>query len=468
MNNVRKAVIAGSWYPIDPVRLKTDITKYLSDASVSDINGRVTALVVPHAGLIYSGQVAAHAYNAARGNRYDTVIVIGPSHRTRFKGVSIYNGTGYETPLGIMSVDQALSREIVANSNGTVSLVPDDRSPENSIEIQVPFLQMVLGHIPFVPVLMGTQDMGTCMALAKAIIQAVGDRRVLVIASSDFSHYHNYDKAVEMDSAALGYIEKMDIDGFRESIDSGRCEACGAGAVIVTMMIARAMKADSGKLLEYMNSGDLTGNKRGVVGYGAVAFYKNTGNSEKKQEDRMDGLTRQEQKLLLQIARTSIESEFTGGDMPNISIESAALQKKMGVFVTLKKQGQLRGCIGLIEGRKPLHETVAEMAQAAAFKDPRFHEVKQNELGELSIEISALTPLRQIDDLSEIEVGRHGIYIIKGFNSGLLLPQVATEYNWDRDTFLRETCVKAGLSQDEWKDTRTRIFIFSASVFSED
>jgi len=154
--------------------------------------------------------------------------------------------------------------------------------------------------------------------------------------------------------------------------------------------------------------------------------------------------------------------------MPHINIESGALEKKMGAFVTLKKQGRLRGCIGLIEGTKPLYETVEKMAQAAAFEDPRFRPVQKDELGGVDIEISALTPLRQIENVREIEVGRHGIYIVKGFHSGLLLPQVATEYNWDRDTFLREICAKANLPQDAWKDKDTKIFIFSASVFGED
>ena len=468
MDNVRKAVIAGTWYPGDPAQLKADIERYLGSARVTDIDGKVIGIVAPHAGYVYSGQVAACAYRVAQGNKFDAVILIGPSHRAHFRGASIYNGEGYETPLGVMPVDSTLAGEIVSYSNGTVSLVPDDRSPENSLEIQVPFLQMILGDIPFVPVLMGTQDMDTCRVLADAIIKAVGDKRVLVIASSDFSHYHGYDKAVEMDSVALGHIEKMDIEGFLRSLESGRCEACGAGAVIVTMMAARAMGADRGKVLEYMNSGDVTGDKSGVVGYAAVVFYEEAGDSMKEREIAGDELTKQEKELLLRIARKSIESGFAGGETPHFNIESSTLEKKMGAFVTLRKQGRLRGCIGLIEGKKPLYETVEEMAQAAAFKDPRFRPVKEDEFDGLDIEISALTPLRQIEDVSEIEVGRHGIYIVKGFHSGLLLPQVASEYNWDRDTFLRETCAKAGLQQDAWKDKDTKIFIFSASVFSED
>jgi len=178
-------------------------------------------------------------------------------------------------------------------------------------------------------------------------------------------------------------------------------------------------------------------------------------------------LTKQEQDLLLKIARKSIEAGLAGGEMSPPEIESDTLKKKTGAFVTLKKQGRLRGCIGFIEGRKPLYETVEEMAQAAAFKDPRFRPVREDELKYLDIEISALTPLKQIHDVDEIEVGRHGIYLVKGFHSGLLLPQVATEYNWDAATFLKETCSKAGLPEDAWKDTDTRIFIFSATVFSE-
>jgi len=179
------------------------------------------------------------------------------------------------------------------------------------------------------------------------------------------------------------------------------------------------------------------------------------------------GLTKQEQDLLLKIARKSIEAGLTGEGIPPPEIKSDTLKEKMGAFVTLKKQGRLRGCIGFIEGKKPLYETVEEMARAAAFRDPRFRPVREDELRHLDIEISALTPLKQIHDIDEIEVGRHGLYLVKGCCSGLLLPQVATEYNWDRMTFLKETCMKAGLPEDAWKDTDAQIFIFSAHVFSE-
>lgn len=178
-------------------------------------------------------------------------------------------------------------------------------------------------------------------------------------------------------------------------------------------------------------------------------------------------LTQQDKELLLRVARRSIESGFAEEQLSQLAAGSPIVDERMGAFVTLKKRGRLRGCIGFLEGKKPLYETIKEMAQAAAFEDPRFPPVKEDELVDLDIEISVLTPLVQIRDIREIEVGIHGIYIVKGLRSGVLLPQVATEHNWNRTVFLRETCNKAGLPQDAWKNEDTKIFIFSASVFGE-
>lgn len=177
------------------------------------------------------------------------------------------------------------------------------------------------------------------------------------------------------------------------------------------------------------------------------------------------GLTEDERKILHHIAKTAIECRLKGKPIPEFKIDSTTLKENRGAFVTLNKRGQLRGCIGYIEGRGPLYKTVEEMAQAAAFQDPRFPPVTEKELSELAIEISVLTPLKKIADVKEIEVGKHGLYIKKGWHSGLLLPQVATEYGWDRQTFLEHTCRKAGLPPDAWKEKGAEIYIFSADVF---
>jgi AmmeMemoRadiSam system protein A len=177
------------------------------------------------------------------------------------------------------------------------------------------------------------------------------------------------------------------------------------------------------------------------------------------------GLTEEEKKVLHHIAKTVIENKAKGKPIPDFKIESPILKENRGAFVTIQKRGQLRGCIGYIQAYEPLHMTIEKMAEAAAFKDPRFPPVKEKELPDLDIEISVLTPLKKIADVREIEVGKHGIYIMKGGWSGLLLPQVATEYGWDRETFLDHTCQKAGLPSTAWKEKDTEIFIFSADIF---
>ncbi len=291
MDTIRQSIIAGTWYPGDARQLRADIREYLTRARRETISGTVAGLIVPHAGYMYSGQVAACAYKIVQGIEYDAVIVVGPSHRAYFKGASIYKGKGYGTPLGVMPVDTVLAEEIVSCSNGRVSLVPDDRSPENSIEIQIPFLQTVLGSVPFVPILMGSQDIDTCRGVADAVIKAIGTKRTLVIASSDLSHYHVYDMAVTMDSVSLEHIQKMDIEGFLSCLKTGRCEACGAGAVIVAIITAKAAGADKAVMLNYMNSGDVTGDRRGVVGYASVVFYGNGGKNIKRTKGAGDADT---------------------------------------------------------------------------------------------------------------------------------------------------------------------------------
>jgi AmmeMemoRadiSam system protein A len=235
------------------------------------------------------------------------------------------------------------------------------------------------------------------------------------------------------------------------------------------MLAAKALGANKGKVLKYLNSGDVTGDRSRVVGYGAGVFYKTVGGTEKMKEEKRVGvdlgLSEQDKKNLHQIAKAVIENKVRGKPIPEFKIDSPTLKENRGAFVTINKKGQLRGCIGYIEGRGPLHRTIEEMAEAAAFRDPRFTPVTEKELPDLEIEISVLTPLRRITDVNEIQVGKHGIYIKKGWLSGLLLPQVATEYGWDRQTFLDHTCQKAGLPSNAWKDKNTEIYIFSADIF---
>jgi MEMO1 family protein len=467
---IRRPVIAGSWYPGDPEILVREIRQYLKNVSEEPVDGAVIALISPHAGYVYSGQVAAYGYRLIEGKTFDSVIVIGPSHRSYFEGVSLFNTGGYETPLGVIPVDEVLAERILAGSR-LISANFGVHTKEHSLEIQLPFLQVVLGKFKFVPVIMGDQDRRTCEALAEAIVRAVAGRSVLIVGSSDLSHFYEYERAVRLDSAVLDSIRKMDSRGFLDLIGNGKGEACGAGPAAVVMMAAARLGAGAAKVLKYANSGDVTGDRDRVVGYASVAIYrKKMGKTFRTKEGASVGLglKKEEKACLLNIARASIQSRLEGGKIPEPSVEFGTLKENRGAFVSLKKRGRLRGCIGCIEARRPLYRTIEEMANAAAFNDPRFPPLRKEEIENLNIEISVLTPLKRINDVKEIEIGKHGLYIVKGFHSGLLLPQVATEYKWDRETFLEETCHKAGLSSDAWKDEDTGIFIFSADVFGSD
>jgi len=221
---------------------------------------------------MYSGQVAAHAYNQIKGKNYDVVFVIGPSHRAYFRGVSLLNRGGYETPLGIVSVHEAIADRLMEQDH-RIAFLPDVHAQEHSVEIQLPFLQVALGEFLFIPLIMGDQDYETCEILADAIVSCAGNKKILIVGSSDLSHYHQYEQAVEMDSHILDDLRKMDERGLMRDLEAGTGEACGGGPAAVAMMAAKQSGADKATVLKYANSGDVTGDKSGVVGYAAAVFY---------------------------------------------------------------------------------------------------------------------------------------------------------------------------------------------------
>lgn len=271
--DIRKPVIAGTWYPANPRILRADLEGFLHNVPDEKIEGKIIGLIAPHAGYVYSGQVAAFAYKIIGGETIDAVILLGPSHRTFFHGVSIYDRGGYETPLGVVPVDASLAKGIMAQSK-VISHIPAAHSQEHSLEIQVPFLQVALGDFRFVPLVMGEQDRQTCETLAESIVRAVGDRRVLIVGSSDLSHFHSYEKALKLDSVVLKHIEEMDGSGLLKDLENNTCEACGGGPAAVTIMVSKRLGSDRAKILKYANSGDVTGDRGSVVGYASAVLYK--------------------------------------------------------------------------------------------------------------------------------------------------------------------------------------------------
>jgi MEMO1 family protein len=273
MDVLRKSVIAGSWYPGDPSVLRKDIQNYFKAVPDLVLEGEIVALIAPHAGYIYSGQVAAYAYKLICGKKYDAAVVIGPSHRVTFPGVSIYSRGGYETPLGVVSVNKSLAEAIKA-SNEIIKEMPAAHLQEHSLEIQLPFMQVALGDFSFVPLVMGDQSENTCCKLAAAIHQAARGKKILIVASSDLSHFHDYNEAKKMDEVILRHLKESDAVGLMETITSGTAEACGGGPMVVAMLAARMFGANKAYLLKYANSGDVTGDKSSVVGYASAAYYK--------------------------------------------------------------------------------------------------------------------------------------------------------------------------------------------------
>lgn len=480
--DIRKPAVAGGFYPDSPKLLADQVNQFLAKVPEQALPGRLIALVAPHAGYVFSGQVAAYAYKQIEGETFDTVILIGPSHRARYSGVSIYHGGGYETPLGTVFVNQEMAGELISLDK-SLRHVPQAHVAEHSLEVQLPFLQRTLRDFRIVPVLIGPDcSFEELESLAHAIVRVADkDERVLLVASTDMSHYPTYEEACRVDRKTLEVLEKFDAQSLiesearwlREGIPSLHCTLCGLNAVVVTMMAAKALGADGIKVLKYANSGDVpVGDRQRVVGYCAVAFYQENGEAPGKEmslSDLGEDLNRQEQGELLKIARESIAKRLQGKQYRPPESSFPRLMEKRGAFVTLHKRGRLRGCIGRFQPDIPLYETVAQMAQAAAFQDSRFPPLSPQELDEIEVEISVLSPLKEISSIDEIQLGKHGIWISRGGHSGCFLPQVATETGWSKQEFLEHCCRdKAFLPKDAYLDKDTRIYIFTAQVFHED
>ena len=458
---VRDSVLAGMWYPGSATALRDMVQGFLDQAPTQKLQGGLTALVAPHAGYPYSGAIAAHAYKLLSGKEYETVVVIGPSHHAAFPGVSVYGQGGYRTPLGLVPLDNEFITELTTLSS-SIRHVPKAHAREHSVEIELPFLQVAMPGFKLVPLVMGEQSMDTCTRLAKALVQAAEHKSVLIVASSDLSHFHTSSEARKLDAVVQKCVQNFDPEALFQNLADRKCEACGGGPMITAMLASKIMGATRGVVLAHGDSGDTTGDHTRVVGYMAAAFFAQDKENPEKDES---ALSPDDKKILHQIARQAIQAKFKKQTFVPPENPSPALQQICGAFVTLKKNGELRGCIGHIIGHLPLHETVAQMAEAAAFGDPRFPRLRSNEFDDLEFEISALTPLEKIKSVDQVQVGKHGLIMRRGFRQGVLLPQVPVEWGWDRDEFLDYTCRKAGLKPGCWRDPDTEIFIFSAEVF---
>jgi hypothetical protein len=465
---VRPSAVAGSFYPADPAELTKMVDGFLANAGQAPLDA--VALVAPHAGYEFAGQVAAYSYASLKGRKIDRVVLIAPSHYEAFGFASVYDGSAYSTPLGQVPVDRAFASKLASMSPliklSGLGHTPGPGKMEHSVEVHLPFLQRTLGQFQLVPIVMGDQNYEICRALGLALSKLVAGTNTLIIASSDLSHYHTYDEAVKLDRKTLTAIEEWDYLSMSRNFDQGVWEACGGGPIVAAMIASERLGASQARVLQYANSGDVPPNdKSRVVGYGAVAFLKN---ADRAAAEAPFSLTRPERNELLRIARQSVETSVRDRkSYQPPAPSSASLTQERGAFVTLKERGSLRGCIGYVAPIKPLYITVRDVARFAALEDTRFRPVAAGELDSLEYEISVLSPMRRIMDTKEIVVGRHGLLIRQGRYEGVLLPQVPTEEKWDRAEFLQEICLKAGLPQRAWQSPEADLFRFTAVVFGE-
>jgi AmmeMemoRadiSam system protein B/AmmeMemoRadiSam system protein A len=467
-NMIKEANVAGGFYSADPKELSDSIDNLEASTGPVPTDRKVEIAIAPHAGYPYSGPVAAYTFKAIARNHYKTVVIIGPSHYFPFEGISVWPRGGFKTPLGVVPVDEDFAQALL-KENPKFQFLPDVFEREHSIEVELPFLQKTFSHVRIVPILMGDPDAQVCHDLAVALDKLIGKRDdVLILISSDMSHYYPYDVGNGMDALALQAIREVNPKKFFEGCISRKFEMCGFVPVTTALIYAKLRGIKHIEVLKHANSGDTSGDKSRVVGYSSVIFYSNLLGTDDPPDEGVKALSQAQKKELLTIARNSIETFVRTGQAAGIKPTDARLSEIEGAFVTITIHGALRGCIGNIIGQEPLDETVRDMAVAAASHDPRFPPLRAGELKDVKIEISVLSKPRRVKDASEIQLGKHGVIVSDGIHQGVFLPQVATETGWSKEEFLAQLCSqKAGLPPDAWKYPDTALYVFTADVFSE-
>ncbi len=469
---VRLPAVAGLFYPGEAAALSKTVDGLLAGAHEHHIP-KLKALVCPHAGYEFSGQTAAAAYKLLAGRDVQTVVVMGPSHYALLQGACIPNADAYQTPLGLVPISPkaktlasappfALEPQCPVQRPGWWRQAPKPAPEEgkdtpetweHSVEVQVPFLQKVLKNFQILPIVIGEPNPAQ---VAKALADIIDDKTI-VVASSDLSHYHAYQTAKGMDGRCVKAICDLDIDAM-----AGQ-EACGKQPILALLHLAR-QKGWKAQMLDYRNSGDVTGEKDRVVGYSAVAFYAPV----------PEKLGAEERKFLLDLARKTLVRVTAGGEVPAVEAKDVPpkLVEKQACFVTLTKDGALRGCIGHLSAMEPLHQAVADNARNAALRDPRFLPVTPDEVGKLKIEISVLTEPQPLafsspdDLLSKLHPNEDGVLLHIGPRTATFLPQVWAQIP-DKVKFLEHLSQKAGCDPSDWRGKDVTVEIYHVECFEE-
>ncbi|MEA1872816.1 MAG: AmmeMemoRadiSam system protein B [Bacteroidota bacterium] len=471
MMKIRESAVAGSFYTKNKISLQREITGYLENHTPSKKLIDTSIAICPHAGYMFSGQIAADAISLLDKNKIKRVFILATAHHHRFQGISI-NPQSYQTPLGIVKNDTKISESLIKED--FINHHPAAHTHEHSIEVELPILQVHLNNFTIVPILFGVCSEYEIAVMGKQLQQYIENPENALIVSTDFSHYPTYEDAKRIDKLTAEAIKSGSSNNLKQCLSEHKQKRisnlqtalCGEPAVLCAMQIADSATFDW-EIISYSNSGDsFQGNTDSVVGYYAIR----AGKSLKSEFE----LSNQAKKALLNYARDIIRHKIAPEtyDSPSKKRLPKSLYEASGAFVTLHKGENLRGCIGRFSDENPLIDNVHKMAISAAFQDPRFESLQASELEEISIEISVLSPLKRIHDLDDFTLGKHGIYIIKRdkngniTNSGTFLPQVADSQNWTKSDFLGHCSRdKAGVGWDGWKNAE--LYRYNALIFSD-
>lgn len=497
-SDVRPPAVAGSFYERSPFALDRQVVELLDHAACPAVTGKLVAAVAPHAGYDYSGKVSAAVYSLLSSGMVDRVIILGPAHYGYVRGVSVPDPAlkYYETPLGKIPIDRAVCVSL-AGKPGFVT-EPDAAIREHSLEVQLPFLQKKMGAFRLVPLICGPES-GVDVEAVSSALAALMDGKTLMIASSDFTHYGPNYRFVPFGSPPQVHLQKwlkessaciaaLDESGFQKHCSETQDTICGETAIRILMATLR--KADirdlSGRVLDVAMSGDVTGDFRNSVSYAAIGFFvgkepvtaKSETQAGKKEYRAMKehksgtwtpGLSDEEKTTLFSVARDTLKWCVEGGkgkfDFKKYTL-TPLLKTDMATFVTLKIRGSLRGCIGSLAPMDPLYLSVHENAVNAALRDPRFPPVQPDELSRISVDVSVLSPIRDIPSLDDFKIGQMGIILEKGRYRAVYLPEVATEQGWTIEETLSSLSMKAGLPPNAWREG-AKFKVFESVVLSE-
>ena len=481
--DTRPPHVAGKFYPEEGSELRELVNELLERQPEPALKQKPRLLIAPHAGYQYSGLITANAFRQLKGHHYDGVVVVAFTHRLQFPSTSVDTREAYETPLGEFPVDQE-AVAVLQTYPGISHVEEAHETEEHSLEVELPFLQVVLGRVRLVPVLMGGFSLNEARQLADALagLSQLGD--YLFVFSTDLSHYHPYDEAMRIDEGTMNAILNETPQAVDRLFSQGEIEACGRGPILTSLLLAAKLGYLKRELLYHANSGDTAGNPSSVVGYAAIGMYdrlparaerSEAGGPTPRQQAGQPGPLQQGGRLsaeagqaLVQAARMTLErtlarKDAAAGDLSRYP----ELSQARGLFVTLRRHGDLRGCIGRIQTDEPLARNLPAVAMDAALRDPRFAPVTADELPDIHVEVSVLTPPVKLPNASDLVAGRDGVVLSAEGHQGVFLPQVWDETGWTRVEFLRELASqKAGLPPDAWQ--RATLFVFQDQIFEEE